>query len=51
MAREGEYLPKKADIFSLGVTILFILTGKMPWKVASETDKYFKNLSTARKPR
>lgn len=38
---KGEYFGDLADIFSMGITLLNILTGKFPWKQASIKDPGF----------
>jgi hypothetical protein len=36
------YIPEKADIFSLGITLFIILMQKMPFAVADPSDPYFR---------
>ena len=32
------YCPLKSDIFSIGVTLYFLITGNLPWSMASAGD-------------
>ncbi|ELA42279.1 CAMK/CAMKL/CHK1 protein kinase [Vittaforma corneae ATCC 50505] len=36
-----DYDGQMADIFSMGITLVNILTGKLPWTIASPTDKRY----------
>ncbi|KAJ3566341.1 hypothetical protein NP233_g7066 [Leucocoprinus birnbaumii] len=40
---EGIYSPQSCDIWSLGIVLLNIVTGRNPWKVASHEDPTFRS--------
>lgn len=39
---KGEYDGQLADVFSMGITLLNMLTGKLPWSIASSKDERYK---------